>query len=1005
MVTGNSSSSPNKTYNQIEDIIRDGVSDGVSDGSLLFERTIIAKDGRRIPVEINCKILNCQDQTKMLPIVRDVTERKTAEESLRISNERLRLALDAGRMGAWEVDSSTGIGNIDEVNAKLLGLPVETSKITAEEFFSRIHPEDRHIISRCAEAAAKRGSGNYDSEYRIILPDGTIRWIASKGQIIQERDGMPLRFVGVNYDISDRKLLEEELYRAKNGLAARVEEKTAELQEANKALGKSRDYLDKIINSIGDPIFVKDRQHRLVLVNDAACRLFGRSREALVGHTAYDLFSIKDMADISWLKDEEVFKRGVENVNEEVNTYVPGSTRTVLVKKTPYSDDAGNPFLVGITRDITDWKKAQEQIRFQASLLDQVHSTVIATDLNGDIIYWNKFAETLLQWTSKEILGKNIADTIVPEGKIDRMRGVISGLKANNINCNGEFNLRKKDGSVVPAYQNFNVIMDNQGEIIGLIGVATDITERKQAEESLMASEEKYRLVVENATEAIVVAQDGLLKFVNPRAVEITGYTKEELLSRPFVDFIHPDDRDLVFRSHFRRIDNSVDQREPNPPPLYKFRIVTKEGEIKWVEINIVVIEWEGTPATLNFFNDITDRILAEEALRKSEKAMRAAKESAEEATRVKSEFLANMSHEIRTPMNAVIGMTSILLDSDLDPDQRECIETIRDSGDALLSIINDVLDFSKIESGKVMPEKQPFDFRSCVEGSIDLVSVDASKKGLDLGFVIEDSVPAIVLGDPTRLRQVLLNLLGNAVKFTEEGEVMLSITSKATRNCSHEIHFAVRDTGIGIPKNGMDRLFQSFSQADMSTTRRYGGTGLGLAISKRLVEAMGGKIWAESQPIRGSTFHFTLPFEECSVNLPNPEESTSKLQCNIDANANMRILLAEDNDINRMVLVKILKKLGYRADTASNGIEAVKALERQHYDLVLMDIQMPEMDGFEATKEIRKRWPNGPIVVALTAYALEGDREKCLEAGMDGYLAKPVQKGELAEVLKKYSM
>jgi CheY-like chemotaxis protein len=361
------------------------------------------------------------------------------------------------------------------------------------------------------------------------------------------------------------------------------------------------------------------------------------------------------------------------------------------------------------------------------------------------------------------------------------------------------------------------------------------------------------------------------------------------------------------------------------------------------------------------------------------------------------------MSHEIRTPLNAVIGLAGLLQGTKLTREQLDYLDTIKSSSDSLLSVINDILDFSKIDSGKMDLHYKPINITKCIESSMDILSTKASEKGLTMAYSIDADTPQTILGDPGRLRQVLSNLISNAVKFTDYGEVSISVSSKKLEGDSYELHFAIKDTGLGIPKNKMNELFQSFSQLDTSTTRRHGGTGLGLAISKKLVEMMNGKIWVESQLGKGSTFHFAIPAEAISHRIFSAEQSA--ISQAIDQSKDhygLRILLAEDNVVNQKVMLRMLDKLGYSADVAANGQEVLEALELQPYDVVLMDVQMPEMDGIEAAKKIREIWPRGqPKIIAITAYALQGDREKCIAAGMDDYISKPVKLEELREILE----
>jgi len=877
---------------------------------------------------------------------------------------------------------------------------------TSHDFFPK---EQADIFWEKDEEVFATGRENVNEEF-VTDGQGIVRTMFTKKTLYVDETGNEF-LVGIARDVTKSKKIEEQLKSAHDEMEKSVHERTAELENANQALTDTRDYLDKIINSIGDPIHVKDRQHRVVLVNDAACKLFCRSREEILGRTAYELFPSPEMAEISWRKDEEVFTTGVENVNEETNTYTPGVTCTVLVKKTLYMDKSGNKFLVGVTRDITDRKRAEEALRESEKkyslLINNANESIIVAQ-DGLLKFVNPITLSLLgMYSEKELIDRPFPHFIYPDDRSMVVENYRRRIANEAVPPRYAFRVVTSEGIVKWVEINATLI-EWQGRPATL-NFLTDITERKRTEEALLGSEQRLMDIIDFLPDAtFVIDREGKVIAWN-RAIEaMTGILAKDMVGKgdyeyalPFYGSRRPILIDLVIKAD-REIESKYDHIEKKGRSLMgeAYMPNMRGGIVYLVGSASVLYDSAGNVfGAIESIRDITERKIVEDNLIR-------AKEAAEAATRSKSEFLANMSHEIRTPLNAVVGLTGLLLNGDLTAQERDYVETVRTSGNTLLSVINEILDFSKIEGGKMELESQPVHLRECICVAVDLVKADAEKKGLAIKYCLDETIPAYFKGDDTRLRQVLVNLLSNAVKFTHAGTIEISVTAKpiqTTNSRQYELHFSVSDTGIGIPEEKLNRLFQSFSQVDSTTTRKYGGTGLGLAISRRLVELMGGEIWVVSQPELGSTFHFTILAEEAE-NIALPADSCdtrAKTPARWGNARPLRILLAEDNAINQMVAIQMLKRLGYSADVAGNGLEVLQAIERQPYDVVLMDVQMPEMDGLVAAQEIRKLWPKGPRIIAITAYALKGDRERCLAAGMDDYISKPIVIDELRRVLE----
>jgi PAS domain S-box-containing protein len=763
-----------------------------------------------------------------------------------------------------------------------------------------------------------------------------------------------------------------------------------------------------------------------------------------------------------------------------------------------------------------------------ARLLEIADDAVIVADDALAVVLFNEGAERVFGCRATEMIGRPLA-RLLPEGLRARhdahMRAFAhSPRAARRMGERSDIQGRRADGSLLDAEASIShVELDGRSYFTVIL---RDVSEARTAARALVASEARFRQLAAAAPVGIFQTDSrGACTYVNERWCEITGLSAAEAAGQGWLAALHPTDRGRVREAWRAAVENAQ-------PFRLRYRFVRADGAQTWVDGHATAqsgadVRLEGWIGTVT---DVT------ESLRQSAELERA-KSEAEAAARTKSLFLANMSHEIRTPLNAVIGMTTLLLDTPMSDDQHDFARTIHASGEALLEIINDILDYSKADVGKLELERQPFDLRRVIEESLDLVTPRALEKSLNLAYQIDEGTPEALIGDAVRLRQILTNLLSNAVKFTHQGEVFASIDSERAEGSMQRLHIAVEDTGIGIAAEQLPRLFQSFTQVDPSTTRKYGGTGLGLAISKRLAELMGGSVKVESTPGRGSVFHVWVQLERASLSpqapflqrnapalmgkrilivddnltnrriltrfamlwgmrpstLPSALEALDRVrhgepfdvavldmsmpdmdgveltrqlhQCRgaerlpivlltslgqrplpdsapeprltaclakpikaallfntlvaavrgespagaasggaarVPPPEPLQVLVAEDHVINQRVVMRLLQHLGHTVDVVGNGREALEAASSRRYDVLLMDIQMPELDGIQAARAIvRKRGPQGlPRIIAMTANAMPGDREACMAAGMDGYLAKPIELRDLADAL-----
>jgi PAS domain S-box-containing protein len=717
-----------------------------------------------------------------------------------------------------------------------------------------------------------------------------------------------------------------------------------------------------------------------------------------------------------------VFKasRGIEDIYELTYIRQDGSRFPAVVSVTALRDvhDAIIGYLL-IGTDNTARKLAEEALlkagALQNAIFNSANFSSIATDARGVIQIFNVGAERMLGYEAFEVMNKiTPADISDPQELIARAEAlslelatpITPGFEAlvfkasRGIEDIYELTYIRKDGSRFPAVVSVTALRDAQNAIIGYLLIGTDNTARKLVEAEQKRSDQRLRdqqfytrsLIESNIDALMTTDPAGIITDVNKQMEALTGCTRDELIGAPFKSYFTDPERAEAAIKLVLREKKVTD---------YELTARALDGKKTVVSYNATTFYDRGRTLQGVFAaaRDVTER-------KRVEAELQQAKSAAESANRTKSDFLASMSHEIRTPMNAIMGIADLLAKTSLSSEQDKYVQIFRRAGDNLLNLINDILDLSKVESSQLELEKTGFSLNDLLEKVMEMVTVPANAKRLALVCDIAPGVPNDLVGDPTRLRQVLLNLVGNAIKFTETGTVSLRVTSDMNTLMPTALRFAVSDTGIGIPGEKLDRVFERFTQADSSTTRRFGGSGLGLTISKRLVELMGGHIGAESEVGKGSVFSFSVPFE-----IWTDASRGAVAPVGTDAGAPLlalRILLVEDSPDNRTIAMAYVEDTPYQVDIAENGAIACQMFKAGAYDLVLMDRQMPVMDGLTATRAIRA-WEQGndrsaTPIIALTASALKGDREMCLAAGCTAFLTKPIKQEVLLQAIKEYS-
>ncbi len=936
------------------------------------------KSGHEIFVEISL-VLSQEGHDPdhwLMCTCRDVTGRVTAQRQLQADQESLAQAQALAHVGSWEWDVDTGIETWSDEQFRIFGYSPHAIRPTVDTFREAIHPEDRAKVFKAVEDTLEQNHP-YEVICRIIRPSGESRYVLCRGRVTHDIEGRPKRMAGTVQDITEQKTFEQIL----NDTIQRLD-----LATKSGGIGVWDYY-------IPENRMVWDKQ---------MYELYGYTIENFPG--SYEAWTSR-LHPEDRPQAEAALQAAIEGGSQfdtEFRVVLPNRViRHIKASAVVLKDEREKVVrMIGINYDITQVKQAEGAVRDQETrlraIVDNAVDGIITIDEGGTIESFNPAAERLFWYTAAELIGQNVK-CLMPEPYHSEHDGYLARYHqtghAKVIGIGSEVVGRRKDGSTFPLELSVSETRLNTRRFY--TGILRDLTERKQAEEL-------FRQVVESAPSGMLVAnQDGVITLVNTQVERWFGYDRQELVGHPIEMLLperfrsqHPGQRTAFFHNPDARAMGAGRD-------LYGRR---KDGSEFPLEIGLNPIKTPEGMQVLAAIVDISARKQAEERLKETAQELASkniklleASQSALSATRAKSEFLATMSHEIRTPMNAIVAMADLLQETPLSKEQQEYVGRFSRAATSLLDLINDILDISKIEAGQLELESLAFDIHDLIDKIGELMAIRAHAKQLEIAAFVHPDVPTWVWGDPTRLLQVLVNLTGNAIKFTSQGEVFLRVEPDATD--PGLLRCSVSDTGIGIPADKVDLIFESFTQVDSSTTRKYGGTGLGLSICKRLVELMGGHITVKSTEGLGSTFSFVVPLPKAPIPPTASPMPAPDLR-------NRRLLIVDDSETNRMIVREHLKQFGPALVEATDGPSALMALDQalqegQPFDLAILDYHMPSMDGLDLARAVRERKDYASLPLVMYASDMRGQASESARAlGIASYAYKPVSRKRLLESL-----